>query len=62
MEEESYMQLNYKDMKKWYNDNKELKEKYRNEFLTQTLDMVVFPCSGKIWRNGTTGPTLKRYI
>lgn len=28
MEEESYMQLNYKDMKKWYNDNKELKEKY----------------------------------
>ena len=27
MEEESFMQLNYKDMKKWYNDNAEMKEK-----------------------------------
>lgn len=27
MEEDSFMQLNHKDMKKWYNDNPELKSK-----------------------------------
>ena len=27
MEEDSFMQLNHKDMKKWYNDNAELKSK-----------------------------------
>ena len=28
MEEDAYMQLNHKDIKKWYGEHKEFKEKY----------------------------------
>ena len=48
MEEDAFMQLNYKDMKKWYNNNAELKEKELALFISLSVDMVLFHCSGRI--------------
>lgn len=48
MEEEAFMQLNHKDMKKWYGENEELKRSEAFCFDVTLVDTAVFRCSGKI--------------